>query len=332
MWATIVLLLVAWPLGISWIFLVERLYDGESHGRIRIDLRQRLLYLYSRGLVVSQTSWRQVILTYVLLVGWLVVAGSFIWSLTTAPEEESTGGSMGLLVLLLCGLLECCSWIATDAKHPTKIVAAALRQIMLWLVIGVALAGVAALTGSLGWQASFVMQQRTGVWTAVIQPLGMIGFVGAVAMTLRTRSELPELLAETKLCCLALVTVVVYCGGWHFWGVAAYTSADEPSFSALLLCGIVVLLKTAIVGGGFIWIRLKSCEGTLSGAWDPIENRLLPLVGVNFLLAGIGSMWLGPEDHLSRSLLSWIVIAGAMLYAVLFHRRDVAKGWKLNRG
>jgi NADH-quinone oxidoreductase subunit H len=132
------------------------------------------------------------------------------------------------------------------------------------LPLGLGIAGVVLVAGSLRLDAIIAEQARTGVWNVFSQPLGFVVFcVAAFAEAERLPFDLPEaeqeliggyhteysgiklmmyLVAEYLHTVLAAMLIaVLFLGGWHFWGLTG--AGEQIAWPVALLRVIVLLVK-----------------------------------------------------------------------------------------
>ena len=121
------------------------------------------------------------------------------------------------------------------------------------LPLGLGILGVVLTTGSLRLDTIITHQAQTGVWNVLAQPLGFVVFcVAAFAEAARLPFDLPEaeqeliggyhteysgiklmmyLVAEfLHMVVAAFLIVILFLGGWHFWGLTGSESGTGPFF------------------------------------------------------------------------------------------------------
>jgi NADH-quinone oxidoreductase subunit H len=129
------------------------------------------------------------------------------------------------------------------------------------LPLGLGILGVVLVSGSLRLDAIITEQARSGVWNILTQPLGFLVFcVAAFAEAARLPFDLPEaeqelvggyhteylgiklmmyLVAEfLHMVAAAFLLVILFFGGWHFWGVTG--SGDTVTWPVAVLRLIVL--------------------------------------------------------------------------------------------
>ena len=132
------------------------------------------------------------------------------------------------------------------------------------LPLGLAIAGVVLAAGSLRLDTIIIHQAQSGAWNVFTQPLGFVVFcVAAFAEAERLPFDLPEaeqeliggyhteysgiklmmyLVAEfLHMVVAAMLIVVLFLGGWHFWGLTG--SAEQIAWPVAVLRVIVLLVK-----------------------------------------------------------------------------------------
>ncbi len=132
------------------------------------------------------------------------------------------------------------------------------------LPLGLGIAAVVLVSGSLRLDTIIAYQAQTGVWNVVTQPLGFVVFcVAAFAEAERLPFDLAEaeqeliggyhteysgiklmmyLVAEfLHMVLAAMLIVVLFLGGWHFWGLTG--SGEQIAWPVAVLRVIVLLVK-----------------------------------------------------------------------------------------
>lgn len=177
------------------------------------------------------------------------------------------------------------------------------------LPMGLGILGVVLAAGSLDLDVLITAQAKTGVWYAFAQPLGLIVFViAAFAEAARLPFDLPEaeqeliggyhteyaglklllfLVAEfLHMITASFLIVMLFFGGWHFWGITGPAEGDITWFQAI--ARIVVLnIKIVMVILFFMLVRWSwprfRFDQLMSLAW----KVMLPLGIVNFVAIAI---------------------------------------------
>ena len=211
--------------------------------------------------------------------------------------------------------------------------------------LGLGILGVVAAAGSLRLDAIIRQQAAAGLWNAFTQPLGLMVFtVAAFAEAARLPFDLPEaeqelvggyhteyfgvklllyLVAEyVHMITAAALIVVLFLGGWHFWGLTG--SGETISWATALLRVAVLLGKTLAVIFFFMlarwsWPRFRF-DQLMTLAW----LVMLPLGLINVAAVACWMEYgprLAERFHFPRSwtavLFGMSVLAVAWLIATL---------------
>jgi NADH-quinone oxidoreductase subunit H len=210
------------------------------------------------------------------------------------------------------------------------------------LPLGLGILGVVLTSGSLRLDAIIRQQAETGLWNVLVQPLGLLVFgVAAFAEAARLPFDLPEaeqelvggyhteyfgikllmyLVAEyVHMITAAFLIVILFLGGWHFWGLTGAAQAVTWS-GALLRIGVLLAKVLAVIFffmlARWSWPRFRF-DQLMALAW----LVMLPLGLVNVVAVAVW-MEYGPRlaaraglaeataailFGLSVLLLSWLV-------------------------
>ncbi len=220
------------------------------------------------------------------------------------------------------------------------------RQLISYeLPMGLGILGIVLAAGSLRLDTIILRQAETGAWNAFLQPLGLLVFgVAAFAEATRLPFDLPE--AEQELVggyhteyfgvkllmylvgeylhmvTAALLIVILFFGGWHFWGLTG--SGDAVSAPVAILRVAVLLAKVAAVIFFFMlarwsWSRFRY-DQLMSLAW----LVMLPLGLINVVNVAAWEEYgprlarrLGVPHTWAMAAGGWAVLAAVWLAATL---------------
>jgi NADH-quinone oxidoreductase subunit H len=209
------------------------------------------------------------------------------------------------------------------------------------LPMGLGILGVVLSAGSLRLDTIMEEQARTGAWNAFVQPLGMIVFcVAAFAEASRLPFDLPECEQELiggyhteyfgiklmmylvgeylHMVAAAFLIVILFLGGWHFWGLTG--SGGEVTWSEAILRILVLNAKVLAMIFFFMvarwsWARFRY-DQLMSLAW----LIMLPLGMVNLAFMAVweeyGEAWARSANFPPR--LAMIACSWAVLFAALY--------------
>lgn len=214
------------------------------------------------------------------------------------------------------------------------------------LPLSLGIVGVVLASGSLRLDEIIHRQFETGVWNALAQPIGFVVFlVAAFAEAARLPFDLPEceqeliggyhteyagirllmyLVAEfLHMVTAAFLIVILFLGGWHFWGITG-SQAEHVTWLVALVRVLVLLAKVLAVVLFFMLVRWSwprfRFDQLMALAW----KVMLPLGLVNLVLVALlveyepavlslvgGSRWLLAAAMWALALIVWCV-AGAL--------------------
>jgi NADH-quinone oxidoreductase subunit H len=222
------------------------------------------------------------------------------------------------------------------------------------LPLGLGILGVVLHSGSLRLDAIIQQQAQSGMWNAFTQPLGMVVFcVASFAEASRLPFDLPE--AEQELIggyhteyfgiklmmylvgeylhmvTAAFLIVMLFGGGWHFWGLTG--SGSEVTWLVAILR--IIVLNVKVLGMIFFfmvarwaWARFRY-DQLMSLAW----LAMLPMGMVNFAYMAVWEEYGGRIADAMRMSPRWaMVICGwAVMLAAWFVATRMFRGVSDNR-
>ncbi|HEX3726417.1 MAG TPA: complex I subunit 1 family protein, partial [Pirellulales bacterium] len=170
--------------------------------------------------------------------------------------------------------------------------------------LGLGILGVVLASGSLRLESIIDVQARSGLWNAFTQPLGLMVFlIASFAEAARLPFDLPEceqeliggyhteyagmklllfLIAEfLHMVVAAFLVVILFLGGWHFWGMNApghYVSWGEALLRIFVLVTKVMAVILFFMMVRWSWPRFRF-DQLMNLAW----KVMLPLGLVNLI-------------------------------------------------
>ncbi|MBI3860299.1 MAG: NADH-quinone oxidoreductase subunit H [Planctomycetia bacterium] len=195
-------------------------------------------------------------------------------------------------------------------------------------------------SGSLNMETIIARQAQTGWWWFAVQPLAFgVFLVSGCAESTRLPFDLPECEQELvggyhteytamkfgmfafaeylHMITVAVLTVILFFGGWHFWGIAPYTAPENVTWLGAVMHIVVLTVKTLMMIFFFMWIRWSwprfRYDQLMSMAW----KTMIPLGVLNLLVCAVCQEFLDPADMLTRCVLGWLAVGGCVLYAAM---------------
>jgi NADH-quinone oxidoreductase subunit H len=175
--------------------------------------------------------------------------------------------------------------------------------------LGLGILGVVLAAGSLRLETIIYQQAESGLWNVLVQPLGFSVFmIAAFAEAARLPFDLPEceqelvggyhteyagmklllfLIAEfLHMVVAAFLIVILFLGGWHFWGMPA--ALEQPVTWPLALARVAVLLgKVLLVILFFMVVRWSWPRFRFDQLMNLAWKVMLPLGLVNLVVVAI---------------------------------------------
>jgi NADH-quinone oxidoreductase subunit H len=190
--------------------------------------------------------------------------------------------------------------------------------------LGLGILGVVLAAGSLRLDRIILEQAETGVWNVFVQPLGFSVFlVAAFAEAARLPFDLPECEQElvggyhTEYAGMKLLLfliaeflhmiVILFFGGWHFWGMSVPADGAITWFEALLR---VVVLGVKVLGVilffmlvRWSWPRFRF-DQLMNLAW----KVMLPLGLVNLVAVACALEFATVRQQAGTPLSAWLIV------------------------
>ncbi|HEY3969724.1 MAG TPA: complex I subunit 1 family protein, partial [Planctomycetaceae bacterium] len=206
--------------------------------------------------------------------------------------------------------------------------------------LGLSVIGVLLFSGSLNMETIIAKQAQTGWWWFAVQPLACVVFlVSGCAESARLPFDLPECEQELvagyhaeytamkfgmfafaeylHMITVAFLTVILFFGGWHLWGVAPYVAPEKVTWLGAILQIVVLTVKTLMMIFVFMWIRWSwprfRYDQLMSMAW----KTMIPLGVLNLIVCAVCQEFLDPNDMLTRTVLGWLAVAACVMYAAM---------------
>ena len=228
-------------------------------------------------------------------------------------------------------------WASNDKYSFLGGMRSSAQLISYELPLGLGILGVVAATGSLRLDDIILHQAQAGMWNIALQPLGFVVFcVAGFAEAARLPFDLPE--AEQELVggyhteysgvrlmmfmvgeflhmvIASFLIVILFLGGWHFWGLTG--SAEATGWSMALLRAIVFLAKVMGVILFFMLARWSWPRFRFDQLMDIGWKVMIPWGLVNFVIV---AAWLefAPSEW-NMAAVGWPALFFCWLATVAF--------------
>lgn len=206
--------------------------------------------------------------------------------------------------------------------------------------LGLSVIGVFLFSGSMRMETIITAQAESGWWWFAVQPMAFLVFmVSGCAEAARLPFDLPE--AEQELVggyhteytgmkfgmfafaeylhmiTVAFLTVILFFGGWHLWGIAPATDANEVGLFGALVRIVILNTKMLLVVLFFMWIRWTWPRFRYDQLMNIAWKVMIPLGMINLVVCAVCQEFLRPDDYATRAILGWLAAGGCILYAAL---------------
>ncbi|MBW3596290.1 MAG: NADH-quinone oxidoreductase subunit NuoH [Planctomycetes bacterium] len=233
-------------------------------------------------------------------------------------------------------------WASNNKYSFLGMLRSSAQLIAYEIPLGLGILGVVAASGSLELDRIINVQADTGVWFALAQPLGFVVFmIAAFAEAARLPFDLPEaeqeliggyhteysgmklllfLVAEfLHMITASFLIVILFLGGWHFWGITGAGEAEVTWLSAILRI-VVLMAKIFLVILFFMLVRWSWPRFRFDQLMNLAWKVMLPLGMVNLTAVAITvelehtmglSRWLSVAIGWTVCIAGWLAVAWA---------------------
>ncbi|MSR59084.1 MAG: NADH-quinone oxidoreductase subunit NuoH [Planctomycetaceae bacterium] len=296
----------------------------------------RALFLIAPVSILAAATLAFATIPFGYLVPW---PGADPIELTIAPKVDIgllfvfAIGSLGVYGVILGG------WASNNKYSLLGGLRSSAQLVSYEIPLGLSVIGVLLFSGSLRLETIITAQAQSGWWWFAVQPLGFLVFmVSGCAEASRLPFDLPECEQELvggyhteytamkfgmfafaeylHLITVAFLTVNLYLGGWHLWGLAPY--ADEVGWFGAIVRVLVLNIKMLLVILFFMWIRWSWPRFRYDQLMNIAWKVMIPLGVINLLVCAVCQEFLDPKNYLTRAVLGWLAVGGCVLYAALF--------------
>jgi NADH-quinone oxidoreductase subunit H len=243
-------------------------------------------------------------------------------------------GSLGVYGVIVGG------WASNSKYSLLGGLRSSAQLISYEIPLGLSVIGVFLFSGSLKMETIITAQAESGWWWFAVQPLAFVVFmVSGCAEAARLPFDLPE--AEQELVggyhteytamkfgmfafaeylhmiIIAYLTVILFFGGWHLWGIAPFTPANHVGWWEAIARVVVLNVKMLLVILFFMWVRWTWPRFRYDQLMNIAWKVMIPLGVLNLIVCAICQEFLKPDDYATRALLGWLTAAGCIVYAAL---------------
>lgn len=210
--------------------------------------------------------------------------------------------------------------------------------------LGLSVVGVLLLSGSMRMETIIEKQAMTGWWWIAIQPLGFLVFlISGFAESARLPFDLPECEQELvggyhteytamkfgmfalseyqHMITVAFLAVILFFGGWHFWGLAPMAKPEEIGLLGAILRIGVLKIKVLAMIFFFMWVRWSWPRFRYDQLMDIAWKVMIPVGLLNLIVTAIGQEFLPVGQYWPKVLLAWGTVGACIAYTVVFAQR-----------
>jgi NADH-quinone oxidoreductase subunit H len=243
-------------------------------------------------------------------------------------------GSLGVYGVILGG------WASNNKYSLIGGLRSSAQLVSYEIPLGLSVIGVFLLSGSMNMEVITAKQADSGWWWIALQPLGFTVFlISGFAESTRLPFDLPECeqeliggyhteytamkfgmfaLAEYQhMITVSFLSVVLYFGGWHLWGLTPATVPEDVTLIGGLLCIGVLTAKVLGMILFFMWVRWSWPRFRYDQLMDLAWKAMIPLGVLNLVVSAAAQQFLRPDDFFTRAVISWVTVGALIGYAAL---------------
>jgi len=243
-------------------------------------------------------------------------------------------GSLGVYGVVLGG------WASNSKYSFLGGLRSSAQLVSYEIPLGLSVIGVLLFSGSLRMETIITEQARTGWWWFAVQPLAFgVFMISGCAESARLPFDLPECEQELvagyhseytamkfgmfafaeyqHMITVAFLTVILFFGGWHLWGIAPFTEANEVTWFGALIRIAVLTVKVLLTIFFFMWIRWSWPRFRYDQLMDLAWKTMIPLGVLNLLVCAVCQEFLPKDDMLTRCAMGWLAVVGCVMFAAL---------------
>jgi NADH-quinone oxidoreductase subunit H len=243
-------------------------------------------------------------------------------------------GSLGVYGVVLGG------WASNSKYSFLGGLRSSAQLVSYEIPLGLSVIGVLLFSGSLRMETIITEQARTGWWWFAVQPLAFgVFMISGCAESARLPFDLPECEQELvagyhseytamkfgmfafaeyqHMITVAFLTVILFFGGWHLWGIAPFTEANEVTWVGALIRIAVLTVKVLLTIFFFMWIRWSWPRFRYDQLMDLAWKTMIPLGVLNLLVCAVCQEFLPKDDMLTRCAMGWLAVVGCVMFAAL---------------
>jgi NADH-quinone oxidoreductase subunit H len=116
---------------------------------------------------------------------------------------------------------------------------------------------------------------------------------------------------------VAFLAVLLFFGGWHLWGLAPYTAANEVTWLGAIIRMAVLSAKVLLMVFFFMWIRWSWPRFRYDQLMDMAWKAMIPMGVLSLLVSAVCQEFLNPDDMITRCVLGWLAVAGCVVWMAL---------------
>ncbi|MFN0055449.1 MAG: NADH-quinone oxidoreductase subunit NuoH [Planctomycetales bacterium] len=311
--------------GLKFILKEEIIPDGAD----------RVLFLIAPLSILAAATFVFATIPFGYVVPW---PGSDPIALTIAPNIDIgvlfvfAVGSLGVYGVILGG------WSSNNKYSLLGGLRSSAQLVSYEIPLGLSVIGVLLFSGSLKMETIMTSQAQSGWWWIAVQPLGFVVFmVSGCAEAARLPFDLPECEQELvggyhteytgmkfgmfafaeylHMITVAFLAVILFFGGWHFWGLAPYTDANEVGLFGALVRVVVLNTKVLLMIFFFMWIRWSLPRFRYDQLMDLAWKAMIPLGLINLVICAFCQEFLAEGDYVTRAILGWLAVGGCFAWA-----------------
>lgn len=209
---------------------------------------------------------------------------------------------------------------------------------------GVSVLGIARLSGT--WRIDAIVngQEQANIWWLAQQPLGFAAMLlylvwlicgiappqpleSTVEAAATERDQRPaggslQIASNLQLIAAVYLLVVLFLGGWHFWGIDATPGGEGWDFLRWTAQFLALHLKVLAVLIWLVWLRFFRLQSVRTTAWrSRLATAAMIAAALNFIVTEFAERYLASQPLVWKAAIGWTVLTIGLAIIAAFSKQ-----------